>query len=240
MTLAVIPEMTATAFLIPGTGLPAGIPRRFALALVISAAFHLLFGAVLALDPVPRSARLPAAAPIAVRLVPDAAPRAADPPRAEVVESLLPVPRVRRRTPAAASEQRTDREEEGVQPAREVAASLALPQVPDQTYYAAHELDVYPRPVAPLNWSPLAGAARDGFAGRARLSLDIDEQGMVKRVAIVESEPAGPLEDGLRAVLTATRFVPARKDGRAVKSRVLLSIDFARAGEEQGAALKGR
>ena len=30
----------------------------------------------------------------------------------------------------------------------------------------------------------------------------------------------------LRAVLAATRFVPARKDGRAVRSRVLLSVSF--------------
>jgi len=112
--------------------------------------------------------------------------------------------------------------------------ALTLPEVSDPTYYSARELDSYPRPVAPLNFGHTAGTTPDGVPGRAQLLLQINEHGTVDRVSIVETALPGDLEDELRAMLAATRFVPARKDGRPVKSRVLLRIDFARAGEEQG------
>jgi hypothetical protein len=39
------------------------------------------------------------------------------------------------------------------------------------------------------------------------------------------AQPGGA-EEELRATLTATSFMPARKDGRAVKSRVMLQVSY--------------
>lgn len=63
--------------------------------------------------------------------------------------------------------------------------------------------------------------------------LQINEHGTVDRVSIVEIEPRGRFEDELRAALIQTQFIPAFKDGRPVKSRILLSISFAAASENR-------
>ena len=91
-------------------------------------------------------------------------------------------------------------------------------RVPDPTYYPARELDAYPHPARPLELERSPGARS------IRLLLLIDEYGIVNDISLVEAGAAGRLDDALRAELAATRFVPARKDGRDVKSRVLLSV----------------
>ena len=48
----------------------------------------------------------------------------------------------------------------------------------------------------------------------------------MREIAVIEAEPPGPLQEELRSVLAATRFFPGQKDGRAVKSRVVLSVNF--------------
>jgi len=91
-------------------------------------------------------------------------------------------------------------------------------RMPDPTYYPARELDVYPHPARPLELERLPGA------GSIRLLLLIDEHGIVNDISLVEAGAVGRLDQALRTALAATRFVPARKDGRDVKSRVLLSV----------------
>ena len=109
---------------------------------------------------------------------------------------------------------------------QDTIAPLALPQAPDPTYYSARDLDVYPRPAAPLDLDQVARDITRSVAGRFRLALLIDEGGIVREIAVIEAEPHGPLQEELRSVLAATRFFPGQKDGRAVKSRVVLSVRF--------------
>jgi hypothetical protein len=66
-----------------------------------------------------------------------------------------------------------------------------------------------------------------------RLELLIDELGVVRDVVFTGPAELRGAEEELRATLAATSFIPARKDGRAVKSRVLISISFAAAGENR-------
>lgn len=98
----------------------------------------------------------------------------------------------------------------------------ALPKAPDPIYYAARDLDDYPRPLAPLR---IGRPARTG-AGEVRLELLIDEHGVVRNVVFTEPVQPSGAEEELRATLAATPFMPARRHGRAVKSRVLMSINF--------------
>jgi len=98
----------------------------------------------------------------------------------------------------------------------------ALPQAPDPDYYPARDLDDYPRPLAPLRIGRPARAS----AGEVRLELLIDERGVVRDIVFAGPAQSRGAEEELRATLAATPFMPARKDGRAVRSRILLSVNF--------------
>ena len=99
---------------------------------------------------------------------------------------------------------------------------VALPRAPDPNFYTARDLDNYPRPLAPFQINRLAG---DG-AGEVRLEILIDERGIVQEMTFAGPAAPARVEDELRAALAATRFLPAQKDGRAVRSRIVLSISL--------------
>lgn len=65
------------------------------------------------------------------------------------------------------------------------------------------------------------------------MTLLIDETGRVNEVSKVEAEPAGDFEDAVRRAFASARFLPARKGGQAVKSRVLISFTYG-LGEAEG------
>lgn len=104
--------------------------------------------------------------------------------------------------------------------------AAALPAVADPLYYPASQLDVYPTLIQPVNLESLRHAAHGDVSGRVLLMLLIDESGGAREASVIEPGPAALFEHALRAVFLEARFFPARKDGRAVKSRVLISIDF--------------
>ncbi len=108
------------------------------------------------------------------------------------------------------------------------SAAPRLPAAADATWYAAQDIDVYPRPEAPLRFTQPHGVGE--AVVRLTLWLRIDERGEVVEVSAGEPGiPAGWV-DAARANLAGIRFTPARKDERAVKSRLLLSVSFAAAG----------
>jgi hypothetical protein len=205
--------MTAAACVTSFTG-SRDATRRLAHALALSVAAHLFLVESLALETALRTT-VQAAAPVILtaRLEPAAE---AEPEGPSVPAPLPKVERVRARgiehvTASARVKQGTE-------------TTLALPQPPDPTYYSARDLDVYPRPVAPLELDTLV-RGRGLAATIFRFQALIDESGTANEVTPVEGEPLS-LRNELLAVLAATRFHPGRKDGRAVKSRVTLSIDF--------------
>ena len=92
----------------------------------------------------------------------------------------------------------------------------------ESRFYLARELDRYPVPLMPV----VPGRQRDGIAGSVRLWVSIDHVGRVVDVAVADGDPAGIHEQSARDLMLATRFDPARKDGRSVKSRLLLMLEF--------------
>jgi hypothetical protein len=96
-----------------------------------------------------------------------------------------------------------------------------LPAPADPKFYTAGDLDSLPMPVAPLDLGGLPGLAS---TTPVRLELTIDEHGAVHTISIAGSRAGVLREEELRAALAATVFVPARKDGRAVKSRIVLGV----------------
>ena len=100
------------------------------------------------------------------------------------------------------------------------------PATAELTYYPARELDVYPAPRTPLRFEYPERAAREQVGGSVRIMLLLDEAGAVDGVSVVAAEPPGYFEDRVRAAFAAARFFPARKDGRAVKSRLLINVSY--------------
>ena len=110
-------------------------------------------------------------------------------------------------------------------PQQHAQAEVAVPPrpAPELGYYAATELDVFPRLLAPLELHRLEKAAAG--AGRIRAVVKIDELGLVKDVEIAGTDRRA--REGLRVMLAAARFAPALKDGHPVRSRLVLDLDFA-------------
>lgn len=116
----------------------------------------------------------------------------------------------------------------GVEVSRAVSAEAqlsALPTPEDPTYYPARSLDVFPARLAAWDTAPIRAAAQ-GAAGSARATLLIDEAGVVNEVESIHGATHESIEAAIRDLFLAARFSPARKDGRVVKARVLVSLDF--------------
>jgi len=196
---------------------------RFGLALVVSALAH---WALLATPPVdtrwPRAAPAAIGSPMTVRFAPqpDSFPQA--PAVTDAEGSRMP----ERPEPAGGTSGHAPSHMPATAVAPPGADAPAVLRAPDPTYYPARELDAYPQPARPLALDRPAGA------GSIRLLLLIDEHGVVNDVSLVEADAAGHLEETLRAALAATRFLPAQKDGRAVRSRIVLSVSYATAREQ--------
>lgn len=107
-----------------------------------------------------------------------------------------------------------------VQAPRATPPAPALPEVPrtpgagaavpDQRFYLARDLDQYPAPLVPLNLPAVAGRS-----GSVRLWLNIDRDGNVVDVSVVNADPSAALETMVREYLLANRFVPAVKETNA-------------------------
>lgn len=93
--------------------------------------------------------------------------------------------------------------------------------VPDPRFYPARELDRYPVPLAPLDLRTATAGP-----GSVRFWLNIDLAGNVVDAVVVDADRSVALTSMAREYLLATRFVPAVKDGRPVKSRVLLELRY--------------
>jgi protein TonB len=100
----------------------------------------------------------------------------------------------------------------------------AAARSPDTTYYTIRQLDIYPVPMEPLRLTHLAPNLTGEGRLRAVVELHISETGVVDAAKVIEAHPAGYLE-GQLATFLAARFTPAVRDGRAVRSRVVVRID---------------
>ena len=213
--------MTGAA-LFPSFPLRRRAVSRLRLALAASLAGHLLLVMCMATELLGGKSRPEEMTLLNVRLVPQ--------PAIEAVGTALPEPefpaaalRTRRTTPIPEREWRVVTAETGARSIVE-APPFTLPAVPDPTYYGARDLDDYPRPVTPLALDRIAPG--DAAPGRVAVALQIDEQGLVNNIEFAAPAVPDRLKEELRVMLAATRFFPARKDGRAVKSRIMLSVDF--------------
>lgn len=188
--------------------------RRLLAACMVSAGAHLWFAGGMPAGS-PRSAAPGASAPvITARLAPLDAPQPEALPVLPVVpaETAPASPRAQRTPESARDTLATARAEPDAGPGHAMAS--------DPRYYAVRELDVYPALAAPLELRAVIAPA-----ARALLMVLIDARGGVDQVDVVEADAGGAFGEEARRSLLAARFTPALKNGRPVKSRVLIRIE---------------
>ena len=100
------------------------------------------------------------------------------------------------------------------------------PTIPDPVHYPAKDLDIYPQalnritPVYPQ-------VARDAqVAGSVTLLVLIDEAGRVLGTSVMDATPDGVFDQVAQQALANAAFYPAQKDGRTVRSRILIRVEF--------------
>ena len=69
-------------------------------------------------------------------------------------------------------------------------------------------------------------AQRDGIEGFVTVRLNVDSNGRVIDVIVVDSEPIGTFEQSAREAVRRLEFVPARTGGKAVPTTVEKTIVF--------------
>lgn len=116
--------------------------------------------------------------------------------------------------------------------------ALEVPLLEDPTWYPAKQLDVHPTALYPIKPAYPDKAAEQGLEGNVVLLLLIDEAGAVKEAAVVEANPEGAFEESALAAFREARFAPAQKNGRAVKSRVLIRVTYELNGRKKPAVVQ--
>ena len=117
--------------------------------------------------------------------------------------------------------------------AEPVSASPPLPAIglvmagidSDGDYYPRAQLSLAPAPLASVVIDYPAGETDQGHY-HSELTLFIDESGRMVRVRV--DGPALPpaFEEAARRAFTSARFHAGEADGRAVKSRIRVEVDF--------------
>jgi protein TonB len=112
------------------------------------------------------------------------------------------------------------------QPVLASSDTTASLNIPDPVQYPAKDLDIYPQPLRPI--MPLyPSAAREAqLAGFVTLMVSIDETGRVVGTSVTDAAPDGVPQQVAPQALAVAAFYPAQKEGRTVRSRILIKIEF--------------
>lgn len=215
---------------------PGGRHSALAWALAASAALHavLIFG--VAVRPGPSAVKRPPV--IAARLeqapgIPAPLPGRAEPPIPHSGAIFRPAPHpeaVLRPAPLEkpVAEASAVVAADGAPAVNEAAAKPALdiPLLEDPAYYPARQLDVPPFALQPVKPAYPEAAVAAGVEGMVTLQLLIDELGRVREASVVEARPEGYFEESALRASRGALFSPARREGRIVKSRVVIKVRY--------------
>jgi protein TonB len=98
--------------------------------------------------------------------------------------------------------------------------------LPDPVHYAARDLDVYPQPLNRIDPVYPQTALAGEIGGSVTLLLLIDESGRVTDASVVDAFPPDVFEESALRALAAIAYSPAQKNGHAVRSRILVKVDY--------------
>ena len=112
------------------------------------------------------------------------------------------------------------------EPASRPATPVAIASSVDLTYYSAHDLDELPRALREIVPDYPQDADRQRISGTVRLKLKLEADGRVMDAEVVSSMPPGVFDDAAIKAFRAGRFAPAMKNGRPVRSLILIEVAF--------------
>jgi outer membrane biosynthesis protein TonB len=116
----------------------------------------------------------------------------------------------------AANSSRTQQVSQAARPQiEESRPAIEIAPLRDPTYYPIGQLDRLP-----ILLGTADACYPDGASGEVAFLLLIDDTGTVNEAAIVDAKPEGLFTAAAVESCRALKFTPARKDGRAVRSRV--------------------
>lgn len=93
-------------------------------------------------------------------------------------------------------------------------------------YYLAHELDVRPQILRRINPEYPRSASEQGIAASLVIRIYIDETGRVEKVLVPGDGASSLFADAVSAAFMQARYTPGIKDGKPVKSLVLIEVNF--------------
>jgi TonB family protein len=203
--------------------LPAGAGGRMVWALALSVVLHA--SAILGIGGRAGRAPAPKAAVLTARLV---ALPAAPSPVQHSASPRVPVPVVAPGAGASAAAVEPPPPTVAPEVSPPIPAPIELPadELPDSTHYAAGELDVYPSLGARLAPAYPSSALGERLPGKVTLQVLIDERGRVTAASVVDAAPAGVFDESAREAFLHAAFSPAQRGGRAVRSRILVHVEF--------------
>ncbi len=121
---------------------------------------------------------------------------------------------------AAATAEAVEADRDALRPELESVAAV------DDTWYPARQLDVLPVALVEVEPAYPEAAAAASIGGEVTLLLHVDEMGRIRERSVVESDPPGVFDQAALAAFREVLFQPALKDGRRVRSRVLVTVSF--------------
>lgn len=187
--------------------LPKFLPvERLILAAIISAAIHsmMLLGINYASGSAsgfPVALTLAGAAPLQVRIDPEPAAK----PLTD--DATRPLTRITQDDPATSS-----------------SAPLPAGLLPPVMYARAGDLDV--KPQIRDRVIPVYPESAANLTGKVIVKVFINARGTVDKVAVVRAEPPGVFDDSAVSAFSAARFTPGMKGHKAVKSLLVLEVDY--------------
>lgn len=121
---------------------------------------------------------------------------------------------------AAATAEAVEADRDALRPEFESVAAV------DDTWYPARQLDVLPVALVEVEPAYPEAAAAASIGGEVTLLLHVDEMGRIRERSVVESDPPGVFDHAALAAFREVLFQPALRDGRRVRSRVLVTVSF--------------
>jgi protein TonB len=104
--------------------------------------------------------------------------------------------------------------------------------MPDLAFHPARDLDVYPIPLVRVAPPYPEEAKRARIAGAVTLLVLVDEFGRVSAVNVLDARPEGVFDAAAKDAYAAAVFSPASRHGHAVRSRLVIQVDFDPGGGE--------
>ena len=108
-----------------------------------------------------------------------------------------------------------------------------VPLLVDPVWHTAAEIDIYPRPLAPVE--PIYPESAANLSGEVSLLVKVDEFGTIRDVSVVSAQPAGYFEDAAMQAFKTAHFTPAQRDGQPVRSQIVVRLRFAPQSEANAA-----